>query len=104
MSAVAWAQSIDQTPVPAPMPHAPKVSPTSALHKVTARMTVTTDPIITACHADIRRTGSSSTMGISAMGVLLHVESAGLSDWTNAGKRPRALASRLPWETRRYRQ
>src|SRR5690348_16931345 len=82
-------QSIDQMPVPAPTPHAPNVPPTGAPHTVTARTIVTTDPMITACHADIFITGSStsrSTMGISAMSVLPQVVCAGSSDWTNEGK------------------
>ena len=82
-------QSIDQMPVPAPTPHAANVPPTGAFHTVIARMIVTTDPMMTACQADIRSTGSStsrSTMGISAMSVLPSVECAGLSDWTNEGR------------------
>src|SRR6185437_1001683 len=81
-------QSIDQTPVAAPTPHARRVPPTGAPHTVTARTIVTTDPMMTACQADIRSTGSStssSTMGISAISVLPQVEWAGLSDWINAG-------------------
>jgi hypothetical protein len=82
-------QSIDQMPVPAPTPHAANVPPTGALHTMIARAIVTKEPMITACHADIRSTGSStrrSTMGISAMSVLPNVECAGSSDWTNEGR------------------
>jgi hypothetical protein len=81
-------QSIDHMPVAAPTPHAAKVPPTGAPHTVMARMIVTTAPMITACHADIRITGSntsSSTIGISAISVLPSVECAGSSDWTNEG-------------------
>jgi hypothetical protein len=82
-------QSIDQKPVPAPTPQAPRASPTGVLHTVIARMIVTTVPMITACQADIFSTGSrisSSTMGTSAMSVLPSVECAGLSGWTNEGR------------------
>src|SRR5581483_6694554 len=84
-------QSIDQKPVPAPSPHAANVSLAGVPHTVAARMIVTTAPIVTACHADIRMTGSktsSSTIGISAMSVLPSVECAGLSDWVKPAAAP----------------
>src|SRR6185437_1294425 len=79
-------QSIDQIPVPAPMAQVPKVPPIGELQTVIARMIVTTEPMITARHADIRITGSSmssKTIGMSATSVLPSVECAGLSDWMN---------------------
>ena len=81
-------QSIDQIPVAAPTPHAPKAPPAGASQTVIARMIVTTAPMMTACHADMRSTGrstSSSTIGMSAMSVLPKVECAGSSDCTNEG-------------------
>src|SRR5579875_2237378 len=87
-------QSIDQNPVPAPTPQAPKASPAGAPHTAMARMIVTRAPMMTACHADIRSTGSrtsSSTIGTSATSVLPRVECAGFSGWTND---PAAAAAR----------
>src|SRR5215472_11195686 len=93
-------QSIDQMPVPAPTAHAPNVPPTGAPQTAIARMMVTTAPMITARHADIRITGSSirsRTIGMSATSVLPSVEWAGLSDWVNdpVAADP-ALAPRCP--------
>src|SRR5215471_3562628 len=98
-------QSIDQMPVPAPMAHAPRVLPTGESQTVIARMMVTTAPMITARHADIRITGSrirSRTIGMSATSVLPSVECAGLSDWTSddPAASDRALAPGLAAEVK----
>jgi hypothetical protein len=75
-------QSIDQTPVPAPMAQALKVLPVGTCHTVMARMIVTAAPMITACQADIRSAASrtsSTTIGTRATSVLPSVECAGFS-------------------------
>ena len=82
-------QSIDQTPVAAPKPQAREGPADRRAPHGDRQEIVTTEPMMTACQADIRSTGSStssSTMGISAMSVLPQVEWAGLSDWVNAGR------------------
>src|SRR5215469_14021107 len=94
-------QSMDQSPVPAPMPHAAKVPPTGAFQIVIAMTIVTTAPTVTACQADIRSTGSStrSTMtGTSASSVLPSVEFVGSSDWTKEGSASAIIRPDLRWD------
>src|SRR4051794_37466508 len=79
-------QSTDQTPVAAPSPYAARVSPNGAPQTATPRMIVTTEPMITACHADIRSTASrksSTATGTSASSVSPATEPSGSRTWLN---------------------
>ena len=77
-------QSTDQIPVTAPRPYEAIVLANGACHTAVARMIVTTEPMITVCHAVIRKTASKTsnrTTGTRASRVLPATEFSGSRTW-----------------------